>query len=337
MYYMGMDVHSKVTMICVLDEGGKAVQELKVRGDLGRLVATVAEMKKELGRLKVCYEASCGYGWVHDQLQALGCQVQVAHPGKLRLIFRTKRKNDRVDARKLALLLYLDQVPLAHVPPAERRQWRSLIEYRQRLVTRRGAAKNRLRALVRRNGATAPRGLWTRRGLAWLSEMSFSACEAIQRDQLLEELRAVGAQIRQVERLLKDRAEREPAVGLLRTIPGVGPRTAEAVVAYIDDPNRFRRNKSVGCYFGLVPSEDTSVTARLGHITKEGPATVRKLLVEATWQAIWRDDAVRAYFERVQRGDPNRRKIALVATAHHLLRAMHAMLRTGEAWRSTAA
>jgi hypothetical protein len=87
----------------------------------------------------------------------------------------------------------------------------------------------------------------------------------------------------------------------------------------------------------LVPSEDTSVTARLGHTTKEGPATVRKLLVEATWQAIWRDDAVRAYFERVQRGDPHRRKIALVATAHHLLRAMHAMLRTGEAWRSTAA
>ena len=299
MYYMGMDVHAKVSMICVLDEGGKPVREVKVRGDLGHLVGAVAVLKNALGRLKVCYEASCGYGWLHDQLRSLGCQVQVAHPGKVRLIFRTKRKNDRIDAQKLALLLYLDQVPLAHVPPAERRQWRSLIEYRQRLVSRRGAA--------------------------------------IQRDQLLEELQTVADQIRRVERILKTQADREPAVSLLTTIPGVGVRTAEAVAAYIDDPNRFRRNKSVGCYFGLVPCENTSVKARFGHITKEGPATVRKLLVEATWQAIRRDAHVRAYFDRVQRGDPNRKKIAVVATAHHLLRVMHAMFRTGEVWRSAAA
>ena len=337
MYYMGMDVHAKVSMICVLDEGGKPVREVKVRGDLGHLVGAVAVLKNALGRLKVCYEASCGYGWLHDQLRSRGGQVLVAHRGMVRLIFRTKRKHDRIDAQKLALLLYLDQVPLAHVPPAERRQWRSLIEYRQRLVSRRGAAKNRLRALVRRNGASAPRGLWTRRGRAYLADVAFSECEAIQRDQLLEELQTVADQIRRVERILKTQADREPAVSLLTTIPGVGVRTAEAVAAYIDDPNRFRRNKSVGCYFGLVPCENTSVKARFGHITKEGPATVRKLLVEATWQAIRRDAHVRAYFDRVQRGDPNRKKIAVVATAHHLLRVMHAMFRTGEVWRSAAA
>jgi len=120
------------------------------------------------------------------------------------------------------------------------------------------------------------------------------------------------------------------------TMPGVGIRTAEAVVAYIDDANRFRRNKSVGCYFGLTPSEDTRVKVRRGHITKEGPGLVRKLVIEAAWMAIRRDEGVRAYFEQVMRGDPNRKKIALVATAHHLLRIMHAMLRDGTPWRSTA-
>ena len=125
-------------------------------------------------------------------------------------------------------------------------------------------------------------------------------------------------------------------MALLMTIPGVGIRTAEAVAAYVDDPQRFRRIKSIGCYFGLVPCEDTSVKSRFGHITKEGPATVRKLLTEATLQAIRRDATVREYYQRVVHDDPKRRKIALVATAHHLLRVMLAMMRSGEIWRAAA-
>ena len=337
MHYIGMDVHSKVTMICILDDTGRTVREMKVRGGLAEVVSTVAKVREDLGVVKVCYEASCGYGWLHDRLTAPGCRVEVAHPGKTRLIFRTKRKNDRIDAEKLAKLLYLGEVPLAHVPSPERRDWRSLIEYRQQLIASRTAAKNRLRALLRRNGTHGPRAMWTRRGLEHLSGVALSECEGVQRELLLEALRSSTEQVRKVGQILGRLAGSQPAVGLLMTIPGVGIRTAEAVVAYIDDAGRFRRNKSVGCYFGLIPCEDTSVKARFGHITKEGPATVRKLLVEAAWQAIRRDATLRGYYERIRRNDPNRTKIAVVATAHHLLRVMHAMLRTGEVWRSTAA
>ncbi len=336
MHYIGMDVHSKVTMMCVLDENGKKVQERVVRGPLPEAVARLKGLRRDLGPLAICYEASCGYGWLHDQAAPLGLKVQVAHPGKLRIIFNCKRKNDRIDAQKLAKLLYLDEVPLVHVPPAERRQWRSLIEYRQGLVKRRGACKNALRALLRNNGIVAPRGLWSGKGMAWLAGVALSDCQALQRDMHQQELRQLQEMIVRVEKVLQQWADRNPAVGLLMTIPGVGIRTAEAVVAYVDDPHRFGRNKSVGCYFGMVPCEDTSVKSRFGHITKEGPATVRKLVTEATWQAIRRDAGVKAYFERVCRDDPKRRKIALVATAHHLLRAMHSMLRSGETWRSAA-
>ena len=124
---------------------------------------------------------------------------------------------------------------------------------------------------------------------------------------------------------------------MVRTIPGVGPRTGEAVVAYIDEARRFSRNKCIGSYFGLVPCQDASGPVnRLGHITREGPAVVRRLLVEATWQGIRRSPEIRAYFERIQRGDADRKKIALVATAHHLIRVMLSMLKTGEVWRHDA-
>ena len=100
------------------------------------------------------------------------------------------------------------------------------------------------------------------------------------------------------------------------------------MVAFIDDPHRFRNAKAIGRYFGLVPSQDQSGERnRLGHITREGPPVVRQLVAEAAWQAIRRSPTVRAFFERTHRDDPQRQKIALVATAHYLVRVMWAMLR----------
>ena len=334
MHCIGLDVHSAMTAVCVLDPNGKRVREFALRGPMPELVAKMKELQKELGPLRICYEASTGAGWLRDQLQGPGRTILVAHPGKVRLIFRAKRKNDRIDAHKLAVLNFLGQLPLAHIPCAQRRQWRSMIEYRRRLVERRACAKTRLRALLRSHAVQAPRSLWFQAGQAWLSKVDLGLCQSLQRDQLMEELQEVRAKILQVEAVLKTLAAQEPAVGLLRTIPGVGIRTAEAVVAYIDEPSRFHRIKSVGCYFGMVPCEDTSVKSRLGHITKEGPPTVRKYLTEATWQAIRRDATIRAHFQRIRREDPKRTKIALVATAHHLLRVMLAMLRTGEEWNA---
>jgi transposase len=288
----------------------------------------------------VCYEASCGYGYLHERLTPLAERIAVAHPGKLRLIYGSKRKNDRVDAEKLAKLLCLDAVPAVHVPTADVRAWRGLIEARRRLVDRRVAVKAKLRALLRGAGVCgdqAPSGkrLWSGKGLAWLATAELCQAEALQRELLLEELAQVEQRVRRLTAELDARAANHPGVALLRTIPGVGVRTAEAVVAYLDDVRRFARTKQVGCYLGLVPCQDASAGRdRLGHITRDGPPTVRKLLCESAWQAVRRSPAVKAYFERVMRGDDaGRKKIALVATAHKLARVMAAMLRSGEAWR----
>jgi transposase len=114
----------------------------------------------------------------------------------------------------------------------------------------------------------------------------------------------------------------------------VGPRTAEAVVAYVDDVSRFARSNQLGVYFGLAPCQDASADRnRLGHVTCEGPATVRKLLCESAWQAARHSPRVKGWFERIGGGDPGRRKVAVVAVARKLAVVMGAMLRSGEAWR----
>jgi transposase len=282
----------------------------------------------------ICYEASCGYGYVHDQLSRRADRVVVAHPGQLRLIFRSKKKHDRIDAGKLAKLLYLEEVPAVHVPGIDVRAWRGLIEYRHKLLSRRGAVKNQIRALLRGLGITAPKGLWTGKGLTWLRAQVLDDPDSLRREIMVDDLQQLQEMIKRVEKELARIAAKHPGITLLRTIPGVGIRTAEAVLAYVDDIKRFCRTKQVGSYFGLVPCQDSSAERnRLGHITRDGPATVRGLLCEAAWQGVLRSPTIRAFHQRIMRNDPERKKIALVATAHYLLRVMTAMLRNGEAWR----
>ena len=332
MLYLGLDIHDKRIAICVLGETGQIVRRAQVR--------TIDEMMRIFealpDRFEVCYEPSCGYGHYHDLLRPVAARVLVAHPGQLRLIFRSKDKNDRKDAERLAKLLYLGEAPAVHVPAADVRTWRELITCRSRVVAKRTRAKNSLRTLLRCAGVVPPSrpGLWTKKGLEWLRRLELpTASQRLRRDLLLEEIEALTNQIRRIEQQLNQHAGPSPAVACLRSIPGVGVRTAEAVAAFIDDPHRFRDAKAVGRYFGLVPSQDQSGDRnRLGHITREGPPVVRQLVAEATWQAVRRSPTIRAYFERVRRDDPQRKKIALVATAHYLVRVMWAMLKHGTVW-----
>lgn len=335
MYYVGLDVHAKRSSMCILDANGKLVKHLEVKGSWPRLLEVVdAQVPRPFA---ICYEASCGYGHLYDQFAKRAQRVAVAHPGQLRLIFRAKKKHDRVDGEKLAKLLYLDEVPVVHVPSVDVRAWRGLINYRRKLVGRRGAVKTQVRALLRGLGIAVgvKGGLWTKKGVTWLKDLALgSAADGVRRDVLVDDLEHLEAKIRTVEKELNRIAKGHPGVALLMTIPGVGPRTAEAFVAHVDDVTRFARVKRVGSYFGLVPCQDASADRnRLGHITKDGPAGARWLLAEAAWQGRRRSGRIRAFFDRVMRGDPARKKIALVATAHYLTRVMAAMLRSGEAWR----
>jgi transposase len=358
MHYVGLDVHSRQSSIEILNDRGQTVKRQTIHGSPDDVVGELAKLPHPFS---ICYEASCGYGALHEKLMPLAKRVVVAHPGQLRLIYKTKRKNNRFDAGKLGKLLYLDVVPAVHVPKLDVRQWRGAIEFRHKLLARRVALKNQIKGLLRGLHIEPPKGLWSRKGMKWLKELGqeqaqreqaqkehaqkdqapdqapaakLSGMDALRRDLLSEELSEINGKIKRVEIELAKIAEKHPGVQLLMTIPGVGIRTAEAVVAYVDDINRFSRMKQLGTYFGLVPCQDASASVnRLGHITREGPATVRKMLCEAGWQAVRRSKKVRGWFDRIVGNDPDRRKIANVAVARKLIVVMGAMLRSGEAWR----
>jgi transposase len=303
------------------------------RGDYGAVAEALSKVKEPF---QVCYEASTGYGALYERLLPLAARVAVAHPGKLKLIFQSKKKHNRADAQKLAALMHLNQVPAVHVPNQQVRSWRGLIEHRRSLVDRVVALKNQVRALLRSQGIKGPAGkrMWSKAGLGWLLQVKWpTALEELRLEILLEQLREFTAKLDRVTGVLDEMGQAHAGVRLLMTIPGVGARTAEAFVAYVDDARRFRCG-TIGAYFGLVPREDsTGDHRRLGHITREGPSTVRKLLTEAGWRGSCKSARIKGVFERHRKGDPGRRKQAIVATGHWLCRVMLAMLKSGEAFR----
>ena len=336
MYFIGLDVHQNYITVCVLDHNGKVFKRCTKR-TIYEVVALIVSLDPPC---KVCYEASTGYGLVYEALLPVAQQVVVAHPRLLRMIFQSKKKNDRADAHKLAKLLFIDEVPSVYVPSSTVRAWRELITFRRRLVEKRTRAKNGVRGLLRSLGLKQPESiklLWTIKGMKWLQSLTLdNSMHALKRDVLVAEIDSHNDQVKRVEKALARYADDSAAVQLLQTIPGVGIRTAEAVAAFIDNPNRFSHCKRVGAYFGLVPSQDQSGSSnRLGHITKEGSSTVRHLLTEAVWQAVRRSPTIRAFKERIQREDPQRRKIAIVATAHYLIRVMWAMLKNQTQWKES--
>ena len=317
----------------------EALEEMLVRRRPDRVV------------IEVCPSA----GWISDLTTRLRIELEVANPSHQGWRWRSvKKKTDRVDALKLAQLSAVNQLPLVEVPLKEVREWRSLIHYRQALVARRTAIKNTIRSILNRQAIPMPSGRsgWTnafRKTLNRLAgvgdddmEAFWATLEPTQwwRGQLAEELRQldeVSRSIGSVERRLNAYAENKPAVQKLRSAPGVGPRLSEAVVAVLDNPRRFKNGRQVAAYAGLVPRVFQSGSVdRKGRITGAGNRYLRGMLVEVSWLGLRTNPWMKQVFDRVCRGCPSRRKIAIVAVARRLLSWCWAMLRDDQDWNPKA-
>ena len=291
----------------------------------------------------VLIEACLLSSWVHDLCVAQGVKCLVANTASEAWKFKhTKRKTDRDDAKRLAELYVLGQLPTVMVPAPQTRQRRALIEHRQKLVGRRVAVQNRIRAIFVSQGLPAPRGAaaWSKTGLAGMASQArpLAECDVLElwRGRLhlaLTELEQVIDLQGQAERKLDDLAKGDANVQRLQTIPGVGPRTGEAVVAFLPEPKRFKSGKQVSSYGGFTPRQyQSSELDRRGRISKRGPATLRKLLVECAWCLLRYNAWARAVYHRLTHGGKARKKQAIVAVARKLLVRCWAMLRDGQSW-----
>lgn len=336
---LAIDLGKYKSVVCVFDESTGEFRFTSFETTRPELCKLIGKEQPAVVIIEACLLA----GWVHDLCVELGCRCLIANTASEAWKFKhLKRKTDKDDALRLAQLYLLDQLPTVPLPPTAVRQWRSLIACRQVLVGRRIAVQNRIRALFVAQGLPAPRGVraWSVLGLAgmasWGKPLADCGADELWRGLLelsLTEYSQLCELIDQAETKLDALGKQHADVVLLQSAPGLGPRTAETVAAYLHDAPRFETGKQVSAYSGLVPRQHQSGEMdRRGRISKRGPALLRKMLVECAWCMVRYNAWARGFYQRLTGGGQRRKKQAIVALARKILVRCWAMLRDRKPW-----
>jgi transposase len=284
MKYVGMDVHTAYSRICVLDEDGEIVEEVKGKTNQKWLRSRFEGVE----RMRVILEAGGHSLWIGRLLETLGHEVIVANPRQVRLIAESTMKTDRIDAMLLAQLGRVDPRLLApvHLRSEEMQMLRSRLKIRDAFVKARTAVVNMIRAMLRglgyRVASCKPKYLPKK-----LAELEIRPEHRELIAVPVDELERLTERIEQYEKLLEEECKQLEVAENLREIDGVGLITALSFIAAIEQPGRFKNSRDVGAYFGLRPSVRRSALEGKKHpkghgrITKQGDATMRWLLVQA--------------------------------------------------------
>jgi transposase len=287
------------------------------------------------------YEAS-GLGFVLcDELRELGWECHVLAPSKLpESSYQRQRKSDPRDALRILQVLKSHvfaggELPAVWVPPFQVRDDRELVRARLEIADKLTRAKTQIQSLLKRNGVARPREMssWTLWHWHWLNELAY--CDepilgvtllAGTRRALLKLLREVGSLERERDRLDRslDRLAEQPRyaaqVQALVAVRGVGVLTALVFLTELGDVTRFKNRGQLGSYLGLTPSshESGKIGDRKGHITRTGPARIRKVLCQAVWSQIRWDEDLRGVYRRICEKNPKRNKVGVVALMRRL-------------------
>ena len=324
MLIIGCDFHPGVQQIAALDTGSGRRWE-------GRLSHEGEQVRQFYAQLpppvRVGLECS-GYSlWFEELLEELGIEYWVGDAAKIRAAEPRKQKTDRNDARLLLKLLEEERFPKIWVPDRTTRDLRQLLMHRHKLVMMRSSIKNQLQAIALNRGVQRKKKLWTEAGRQQLQSFVLPPWATRRRDHLLTLLRQWDTEIAELDRVVLAQAQAHPeAAYLMQRVCGVGPITALATVLTLGPVTRFANARKVASYVGLIPAEDSSGGhQRLGHITKQGSAFLRYVLVEAAGVTSRYDaEFKRVYWRLVERrGKP----IAKVAVARKLLTRLYWLLR----------
>ena len=327
MMIIGCDYHPAFQQIAFVDTDTGELRErrLQHREEAEKFYRDLATqgIKVRLGM-----EASGQARWFERLLAELNFELWIGDAAEIRTKRVRKQKTDRQDAQLILKLLLKDDFPQIWVPSWENRDLRQLLWHRHRMVQARTRIMNQLQAVALNEGLRCKKRLWRDAGREQLEAFRLAPWPSRRRRDLLELLDRLNPTIADLTQTIEQEAEKCPEARRLRTHPGVGSLTALAFVLIIGKAERFQCGKQIASYLGLVPLEESSGNRRrLGHITKQGNALLRFLLVEAAQVSArsipeWRHK----YFHlAIRRG----RKIAKVAMARRLAVQMFWMWRKG--------
>lgn len=328
--YIGLDVSKSETAICMMDEQANVIFEGKCGSDPQDIfeVLKTETLCPEL----IVLETGTLSKWLQRGLRELGLPAEVidarhAH-GVMGLQLNKSDASDAVLLAKIAQTGFYKPVAVGSVQSQERQ---TFLKARKQLIKSARSTENTVRGLLTSFGVKTPRGVpkfINRIKIALEDHPNLKPSI----EPLLEGIAVLRKQISIIDKRLLDDAKSDAACQLLMTVPGVGHLTAQAFVASIDDPTRFKSSRNVGAYFGLTTRRYQSGERDVsGRISKVGDSMTRALLYNAASAfllLVQRPHPVKAWANRIKKRSGHRK--AVVALARKMSVIMHRMLVTGE-------
>jgi transposase len=313
-YVLHRTGHSQKTIsYCVKDAAGCVHREGKIRSSRPELDAWIRTLPQPR---MMAMEATIFTGWIYDYLLPHADKVKVAHPLMLRAIAAAKKKNDKIDASKIADCLRCDFLPECHMASTEIRDRRRVLRYRNLVVKQMVQMKNRVSGLLLETGVSYNKQRLHKVG--YFGEMMSTSADIS--DAVRPLLNLSRGMIRRTSKLeydLVSSLERDPMLRerlrRLRTVPGVGSITALTWALEIGDYTRFSSNRQAISYCGLCADEKSSADKVMRMpLSKQRNKHIQRVLVEAAKLAPRESPELAMIRAReLERGNPNRATLAV--------------------------
>ena len=289
-------------------------------------------------RIVMAYEASSlGFG-LCDEARDVGIECYVLAPTKMpQSEEQLKRKTDLRDAQKIVEqlrghLLAGNELAKVWIPDPQTRDDREVVRMRLKVADKLTAVRTQVRTLLKRNKVEKPKEVgksgtisdrqWVQRLTEPGPELALGGRVALA--SLLRQIVALEAEIQELDDAVTALAAtdryRAAVMALDGHLTGVAVLTAMVFLTEMGDLRRFRNRKKVGAFLGVVPTSHESGESndRKGHITRQGPARIRKVLCQAAWARIAFDKEEHKVHARIVEKNPKKKKIATVACMRRL-------------------
>jgi transposase len=335
-HFAGLDVSVKETSVCVVDETGKIVREVKVPSEPEGLFGLLASPGYRFKRIGL--EAGPLSQWLYSTLAEAGLPVICVETRHMRAVLKAQiNKTDRNDARGMAQMMRVGLYRPVHVKTLRSQKLRMLLTHRKLLQSKAIAIDNDLRGTLRNFGLKV--------GVVGAMKFEVRIKELVENvpdlavlvEPLLVVRRVLREQLGILHRRLLTIVRDDDVCRRLMTVPGVGPVVALTYRATVDVPARFRKSKSVGAVFGLTCAKyQSGEIDRSGAISRCGDEMMRVMLYEAAQSMLFHSTKwswLKAWAMKIARH--RGMKKAIVALARRLAVIMHRIWVDGTEFRWT--
>ena len=332
---VGMDLHRRRSVLVRMTMDGRKLETARIEDSPAALRAVIARAGNNP---RVVIEATYGWYWAVDVLEAAGAEVHLAHPLGVKAFSYRRVKNDERDCADLADLLRLGRLPEAWIAPAEVRGLREVTRYRHKLVGQRTSCKDQVHAVLAKSGIPVTRSdIFGPGGGIWLDGLPLPQPYAGKVASLRALIAVLDGQIALLEEQAAGLLAGDRGYAAIRRLPGIGPVPVAVIAAEIGDITRFRTPGQLASWAGLTPRHYESDTRVIrGHVSKQGSRMLRWAVTEAIQRAPAGTRPQQVKDAIITRRGADARSIAKTAAARILLTQVSCSMRDGHIRRAAS-